>query len=47
METYDNCNLMGPQWPLKVNALRAINEASKERDVSLRIIYALDDRAHY
>ena len=32
---------MGPQWPLKVNAARAINEASKVRDASLRIIYAL------
>ena len=32
---------MGPQWPLKVNAAKAINEASKVRDVSPRIIYAL------
>lgn len=32
---------MGPQWPLKVNAVNAINEASKARAVSLWIIYAV------
>jgi hypothetical protein len=32
---------MEPQWLIKVNVAKTINEASTAGDVSLRIIYAL------